>query len=304
MIWWLSLIAIVLIMLVLDLGVFHKKSHVIEMKEAIVWSIIWVLIALAFAFAIYYYKGINPAVLFLTGYLVEKSLSVDNLFVFIVIFSYFAIPGKYQHKILFWGIIGALVSRAVLIALGISLIQKFAWLTYVLGTFILITGIKTALDKGERLEPEKNPVIAFLRRVLPVANYFNEDKFFVKEGKKLLVTPLFIALIVVELTDVLFALDSIPAILAITLDPFLVYSSNLFAILGLRALYFALAGMMQMFEYLKYGISGILVLVGIKMLINDFFHLPEFAMLGLIILILGTSVVVSIFKLKNEKTDL
>ena len=293
-IWWVALLAIVTFMLVLDLGVFHRKAHVVAIREAITWSIIWVCISLMFCGAIWHFLGSKDAIQFLTGYLVEKSLSVDNLFVFIVIFTYFAVPGKYQHKVLFWGIIGAIVSRAILIALGIALIQKFAWLTYLLGVFIIVTGFRTAFGDESRLEPDKNPVITLLNRLLPVANYYDGDRFFIKQGSKTLVSPLFVTLLFIEITDVLFALDSIPAILAITLDPFLVYSSNLFAILGLRALYFALAGMMQLFGYLKYGISGVLVFVGAKMLVNDFVHFPEWLTLLLIASILGVSVIASV----------
>lgn len=293
---WVVLTIVVGVALVIDLGVFHRDAHVMRVREAILWSAIWIGIALAFNAGVYYFRGVQDGNLFLTGYLVEKALSVDNLFVFLAIFSYFAVPGKYQRAILFWGIIGAMVTRGVLIACGVALIHRFFWLTYVLGVFLIFTGLKTAFGDHNRFEPEKNPLILFLRKILPVTNYFAEGKFFVRESGKLFVTPLFVTLIVVEITDVLFALDSVPAILAITTDPFLVYSSNLFAILGLRALFFALAGLLGLFRYLQQGVSLILVLVGAKMLGDQFLHVPESVMLLSIVAILTVSVLASIWR--------
>lgn len=293
-IWWIALTLIFVISLALDLGVFHRHAHEVRMKEALIWSGIWIGMALLFAGALYLFMSPEKALLFLTGYIVEKALSVDNLFVFIIIFSYFAVPGKYQHKILFWGILGAIISRGIMIYLGVALIQRFHWLTWVLGVFLILTGIKSALQKGERLEPEKNPLVKFLRKTLPVTNYYDEGKFFVKEKGKLFVTPLFLALLVVEFTDIVFAVDSIPAILGITDDLFIVYSSNLFAILGLRALYFALASVMGLFRFLQFGISLVLVIVGIKMLSGSFFHVSEGLLLGATTLALVGSIVLSI----------
>ncbi len=290
-----GLIALVLF---LDLGVFRRHAHTISIREALVWSAIWISLSLAFNTWIYFELGRPAAVAFLTGYIVEKSLSVDNLFVFIVIFTFFAVPGKLQHRVLFWGIIGALITRGILIALGITLIQRFHWLTYVFGAFLIFTGIKATFSKEKRMEPERNPIIRLLNRILPVSKYYDEGKFFVKEGRHILATPLFVVLLVIEITDVLFALDSIPAILAITLDPFIVYSSNVFAILGLRALFFALAGVMQLFEYLQYGVSMVLVVVGVKMIVGSTFHIPDYVMLMAVGGILLSSIVVSLVKAK------
>lgn len=287
-------------MLALDLGVFHRKAHVVRLKEALGWSVVWICLALLFNLLIYFWLGPETALQFLAGYIIEKSLSVDNLFVFLLIFSYFSVPSVYQHKILFWGILGALIMRAIFIAAGITLIEKFHWMIYLFGGFLIITGIKMAFQKDKELHPEANPVLRLFRRFVPVTDQYHNDHFFVlKEGKRW-ATPLFVVLLLIETTDVIFAVDSIPAILAVTRDPFIVYTSNVFAILGLRALYFALAGIMQLFHYLHYGLSLILVFVGTKMLISDIYKVPIGIALAVIAGILIVSVVASILRPRPE----
>jgi len=292
---WIFFNIFVLAMLTLDLGVFHRKAHVIKIKEALVWSGVWITLALLFNLGIYIWRGPETALEFLAGYLIEKSLSVDNIFVFLLIFSYFGVPPLYQHKVLFWGILGALVMRAVFIATGITLIEKFHWTIYLFGAILVLTGVKMALQKERKIQPERNLVIRLFRRWVPVTEDYAQDKFFVKRAGRYLATPLFIVLIVVETTDVIFAVDSIPAILAITLDPFIVYTSNVFAILGLRALYFALSGVMELFHHLHYGLSVVLVFVGIKMLLTDLYKIPVSIALSVVAGILLVSVMASIF---------
>lgn len=291
---WVIFNIFVLAMLALDLGVFHRKAHVIKIKEALLWSAVWIALALIFNVGIYFWRGSETALQFLTGYLIEKSLSVDNIFVFLLIFSYFGMPPRYQHKVLFWGILGALITRAIFIATGVTLIQKFYWVIYILGAFLILTGIKIALQKDKEVHPERNPVLRLFRRFMPVTERYEDGRFFVKRGGRYLATPLFIVLLVVETTDIVFAVDSIPAILAITLDPFIVYTSNVFAILGLRALYFALAGIMKLFHRLHYGLAVILVFVGIKMLLADIYKIPVGVALGVVASILLISVIASI----------
>jgi tellurite resistance protein TerC len=289
-------------MLALDLGVFHRKAHVIKIKEALLWSGFWIALALLFNLGIYFWRGPETALEFLTGYLIEKSLSVDNLFVFLLIFTYFDVPPLYQHKVLFWGILGALIMRAIFIAAGITLIQTFHWIVYLFGIFLIYTGIKLARHKEREIHPERNPVVRIFRRIMPVSDQYEGDKFILRKGKGYVFTPLFIVLLIIETTDVIFAVDSIPAILAITLDPFVVYTSNVFAILGLRALYFALAGMMRLFHHLHYGLSAILVLVGIKMLLADIYKIPTAIALGLIAAILLISIIASVVKPRRAET--
>ena len=293
---WVAFNLFVLAMLALDLGVFHRQAHVVNVKEALLWSAIWIALALFFNLGIYFWRGPETALEFLTGYLIEKSLSVDNIFVFLMLFSYFRVPALYQHKVLFWGILGALIMRAIFIAMGVTLIQKFHWVIYVFGAFLILTGIKMALQKGKEIHPEKNPVLRLFRRWMPVTDHYEDGKFFVKRDRHYLATPLFVVLLVVETTDLIFAVDSIPAILAITLDPFIVYTSNVFAILGLRALYFALAGIMQLFSYLHYGLSAILVFVGAKMLLTDIYKMPVGIALGVVAAILLLSVIASVVR--------
>ena len=302
--WWVGFNLFVLMMLAIDLSVFHRKAHEVKFKEALIWSIVWIALALLFNLGIYFWRGPQTALEFLTGYLIEKSLSVDNLFIFLLIFSYFRVPALYQHKVLFWGILGALVMRAIFIAAGVTLIQKFHWLIYIFGGFLILTGIKMALEKEKEIHPERNPVLRLFRRFVPVTSDYEGDKFLVKHEGRYFATPLFITLLIVETTDVIFAIDSIPAILAITLDPFIVYTSNVFAILGLRSLYFALAGIMQLFHYLHYGLSAILVFVGVKMLLADIYKIPLGIALGVVAGFLLISVIVSIIRPREAENIL
>jgi len=300
---WIGFLAFVLVMLALDLGVFHRKSHEVKIKEALIWTAIWILMAMLFNYGIYVFMGEVKALEFLTGYVIEKSLSVDNLFVFIMIFTYFNVNPKYQHKILFWGILGALMMRAIFIFAGVALITKFHWIIYIFGGFLVFTGIKMLFHKDEIIEPEKNPLVRLFKKFMPVTSEEKEDKFFVKIDGKTFATPLFVVLLLVEFTDLIFAVDSIPAILAITNDTFIIFTSNVFAILGLRALYFALAGITQYFHYLKYGLSAILVFVGVKMLVVDFYKVPIVYSLSTILGILIISVVFSLLFPKNEQIN-
>jgi len=302
--WWVVFNIFVLAMLAIDLGVFHRKAHEIKTKEALIWSAIWITLALLFNLGIYFWRGPQTALEFLTGYLIEKSLSVDNIFIFLLIFSYFRVPALYQHKVLFWGILGALVMRAIFIAAGVTLIQKFHWLIYIFGGFLILTGIKMALEKEKKIHPERNPVLRLFRRFMPVTSDYEGDKFLVKHEGRYFATPLFITLLIVETTDVIFAIDSIPAILAITLDPFIVYTSNIFAILGLRSLYFALAGIMQLFHYLHYGLSAILVFVGAKMLLAYIYKIPVDIALGVVAGFLLISVIASIIRPREAESIL
>jgi tellurite resistance protein TerC len=291
---WIGFGLFVSAMLALDLGVFHRKSHVIRIKEAMIWSGVWVALALLFNLGLYYWRGPGPALEFLTGYLIEKSLSVDNIFVFLLIFTYFRVPPQYQHRALFWGVLGALIMRAILIALGVSLIQRFHWVVYIFGAFLILTGVKMALNKDREIRPERNPALRLFRRFAPVTDDYQSGKFFVKQEGRRMATPLLITLVVIETTDLVFAVDSIPAILAVTPDPFIIYTSNVFAILGLRSLYFALAGVMKSFHFLHYGLSAILVFVGAKMLLSDFYKIPVGVALGVVAGILIISVMASL----------
>ncbi len=291
----------VLAMLALDLLVFHRKPHEIKLKEALVWSGVWIGLALVFNAGVYIWQGRQPALEFLTGYLIEKSLSVDNIFVFLMIFSYFKVPQKYQHEVLFWGILGALLMRAGFIAGGITLIKHFHWIIYVFGAFLIFTGIKMALDKDKEIHPEKSLVLRLFHKIMPVTKNYEGGKFFVKKEGRTFATPLFVVLLIVETTDVIFAVDSIPAILAITHDPFIVYTSNVFAILGLRALYFALAGIIRLFHYLHYGLSAILVFVGTKMLIADLYKIPIGMSLTVVAVLLLLAIAASILWPKKVK---
>lgn len=300
---WVGFNAFVLAMLALDLGIFHRQAHEVKVREALLWSVVWIALALLFNALIFFWKGPQVALEFLTGYLIEKSLSVDNIFVFIMVFAYFRVPALYQHKVLFWGILGALIMRAIFIAAGVTLIEKFHWIIYVFGAFLILTGVKMALQKDKEIHPERNPMLRVFRRIMPVTADYRQDKFFVKQNGRRFATPLFVVLLVIETTDLIFAVDSIPAILAITLDPFIVYTSNVFAILGLRALYFALAGVMQLFHYLNYGLSAILVFVGAKMTVVDFYKIPIGVSLGVVAGILVISVVASLFWPRKAATE-
>jgi tellurite resistance protein TerC len=290
---WIAFNVFVLGMLALDLGVFHRKAHTVSIKEASIWSVVWVCLAMIFNVGVYFAWGSEKALEFFTGYVIEKSLSVDNLFVFLMIFQYFNTPNQYQHRVLFWGILGALVLRAIFIAAGSALLHNFHWMIYVFGGFLVVTGIKMYLQGDEKIEPEKNPVVRLFEKWVPISKEYDGKKFFVRRQGKVHATLLMLVLIVVETTDVIFAVDSIPAIFAITDDPFIVYTSNVFAILGLRALYFMLAGVMEMFVYLKVGLSFVLCFVGAKMMLVDIYKIPISASLMVIGGVLLLSIIAS-----------
>ena len=298
---WIVFNVFVLGLLALDLGVFHRKAHAVSIREALTWSIAWITLALIFNGWIYYMWGSEKALEFLAGYLIEKSLSVDNIFVFLVIFSYFSVPAMYQHRVLFWGILGALVMRAIFIAVGAALLTAFHWMIYLFGGFLVITGIKLLLAGDEQIDPEKNPAVRLARRLMPITKEYQGQRFFARIDGRIWATPLVLVLLVVETTDVIFAVDSIPAIFAVTMDPFIVYTSNVFAILGLRALYFLLAGIMNMFRYLKVGLAFVLCFVGVKMMIVDLFKIPIGISLGVIAGILAISIVASLVVSRSEQ---
>ncbi len=287
-------------MLVLDLGVFHRRSHTVKFREAMLWSVAWIALAGIFATVIFFWHGRTPMLEFVTGYVIELSLSVDNLFVFLLIFRFFQVPPDHQHKVLFWGILGALVMRAIFIVAGVGLIQRFHWIIYVFGALLVYSGVKLFFQNEAEIHPEKNPVLRVFRRWVPVTKDFEGNKFFVRRPG-LYATPLFVVLLVVETTDLLFAVDSIPAILAITRDAFIVYTSNVFAIMGLRSMYFALAGMMEMFRYLHYGLALVLVFVGAKMLVSHYVDIPTHLALAGVAGVLSISVIASIANPKKAK---
>lgn len=301
---WAVFNAFVLGMLALDLGVFHKKSEEITVRNALTWTGIWITLAMCFNVFIYYYFGKQPAIEFLTGYVIEKSLSVDNIFVIIMIFSYFQVPASYQHKVLFWGILGALVMRVIFIFAGIELIHQFHWLIYIFGGFLIFTGLRMIFASESKIDPDRNPFVRLVRMVFPVTAAFESDNFFVRRNGALWATPLFVVVILIESTDLIFAVDSIPAILAITDDPFIVYTSNVFAILGLRSLYFALSGIEKYFHYLKYGLATILAFVGAKMCLTDYYKIPIDVSLIVIVCLLAISIVASILfpQKKDQET--
>jgi tellurite resistance protein TerC len=289
-------------MLVLDLGVFHRRAHTVEFGEALAWSGAWIALAAIFAVVIFFWHGRTPALEFVTGYVIELSLSVDNLFVFLLIFRFFQVPTIHQHKVLFWGILGALIMRAIFIATGVSLIHRFHWIIYAFGAFLVYSGIKLFFQEESEIHPEKNPVLRLFRRWVPVTKDYVGNKFFVR-SRGLYATPLFVVLLVVETTDLLFAVDSIPAILAITRDAFIVYTSNVFAILGLRSMYFALAGMMEMFRYLHYGLSLVLISVGAKMLLSHYLEIPTPVALAVVAGVLAISVIASMADPKKKAAE-
>ena len=299
---WIGFHVFIFIMLALDLGVFHKHTHKVPVKEAIIWSCIWITLALLFDFFIYTDKDFGPikALEFLTGYVIEYSLSVDNIFVFILIFSYFAVNNQYQHKILFWGILGALIMRGLFIFTGVALINRFQWIVIIFGGFLVFTGIRMLVQKETQVDPEKNAIVRFFRRFLPVTESLHGDKLIIVQNRKMYATPLFLVLLIIESSDLIFAVDSIPAVLAISKSTFIVYTSNIFAILGLRSLYFAVAGIIGYFRFLKIGLAFVLTFVGLKML-GSFFHfeIPIVISLGVIISILLVSILASVF-IKRE----
>jgi len=299
---WVAFNIFILAMLALDLGIFHRRAHVVSIKEALIWTLIWTVLTLVFNVGVYYWRGTDVALQFFTGFLIERSLSVDNLFVFLLIFSYFGVNAKYQHKVLMWGILGALVMRAGMIFLGVTLVNAFHWILYVFGAFLIITGIKMGLQKEESIHPERNVIVRLARRILPVTSKYHNGHFFAKIDGKRFATPLLIVVIAIEVSDMVFAVDSIPAIFGVTQDAFIIYTSNVFSILGLRALYFALAGVMNLFEYLKYGLAAVLSFIGIKMVLMDIYHISIVAALGVVGGILVVSILASIIWPSKKET--
>ena len=293
---WAVFSVVIVAMLALDLGVLHRRPHEVKLREALTWSAVWIALAMAFMVMVYFWRGSHVALEFLTCYLIEESLSVDNLFVFLVIFSYFNVPKHLHHKVLFWGIVGAVVMRAAFIVAGVAVLARFEWLVYVLGGLLIVTGIRMATHQDQDIHPERNPVLRIFRRFFPVTEGYEGNRFFVRKAARTLATPLFVVLLVVETTDVAFAIDSVPAALSITLDPFVVFTSNIFAILGLRSLYFALAGIMPMFVYLHYGLSVILVFTGVKMIAAHWVPVPIGVALSVVAGVLAISVVASVLR--------
>jgi tellurite resistance protein TerC len=296
---WVGFNLFVLAMLVLDLGIFHRNAHPVSIREATIWSAVWIALALLFNAGIYFFSGPELALQFLAGYLIEKSLSVDNIFVFVLLFSYFSVPAAYQHRVLFWGILGALVMRGILIALGAMLLENFHWILYLFGAFLIVTGVRMAFNKDEAVHPERNPLLKLVRRVVPVTADYEGDRFLVWRAGHALVTPLLLVLLVVETTDLVFALDSIPAVFAVSRDPFIVYTSNVFAILGLRSLYFVFANVMSKFYYLKFGLSVVLSFVGVKMVLSDIYHVPIGLSLAVIAFVLASALIASIVRARH-----
>lgn len=293
---WGGFVLFILIMLIIDLGIFNRKVHAITIKEATTWSIVWISLALLFNSGIYTTFGYQPALEFFTGYLIEKALSVDNIFVFLVIFSAFAVPRRLQHRVLFWGIIGALLMRAFFIGTGALLLQKFEWIMYLFGAILVLTAIKLVVQREKEPHPERNLTVRLFRKFIPMTTSYDSNRFFCKENGKRVATPLMLVLVTIEITDLIFAVDSIPAIFAVTRDPFIVFTSNIFAILGLRSLFFLLTGIMEKFHYLKIGLSAILAYVGVKMLIMEFYHIPIFISLLVIAFILISAVIASLVR--------
>jgi tellurite resistance protein TerC len=296
---WIGFNVFVLAMLAVDLFVFHREAHAVRTAEALVWSVIWIVLALLFGAGVYAFMGREAGLEYFAGYLIERALSIDNIFVFILIFSFFRVPARHQHRVLFWGILGALLMRGAMIAAGAYLIHQFHWVIYVFGGFLVFTGIRMGTHSEEVLDLESNPMIRLVRRLLPVSAGYRGEKFFVREHvagvSRIVVTPLFVVLALIETTDLIFAIDSIPAIFAITDEPFIIYSSNIFAILGLRAMYFLLADVMDRFHYLKVGLSVVLVFVGVKMLATDVYKIPVGLSLAVIVLVLGVAMAASWF---------
>jgi tellurite resistance protein TerC len=294
---WIAFNAFALLMLVIDLRVFHRPGHVIQFREALGWSLMYVAQAAAFAAILYFWQGRESSLEFVAGYVVELSLSVDNLFVFLVIFNYFAVPEEQQHRVLFWGILGALILRGIFIGAGVGLIHRFHWLLYLFGALLIYSGIRVCISGEHQVDPASNPVVKMLRKWIPVTTEYRNGRFFVRnpqENGRLYATPLLVVLLVIETTDVLFAVDSIPAVLAITLKAFIVYTSNVFAILGLRSMFFAVAGLMKLFRFLHYGLAVILILVGAKMLLGDYIEIPIGVTLGSVAAVLVVAIAVSL----------
>ena len=297
---WVGFNIFVLAMLALDLGVFHRKAHAVSLKEASIWSVVWITLAMVFNAGLYLFAGPEPALQFFTGYLIEKSLSVDNIFIFLLLFTFFKVPAAYQHRVLYWGILGALIMRGTLIAVGVALIESFHWIIYLFGAFLIFTGIRMGFHKEIEVHPENDLLLKFIRRFVPVTENYEHDRFFVRRAGQVMVTPLLLVLLVIDTTDLIFAVDSIPAVFAVTRDPFLVYTSNIFAILGLRSLYFVFAGIMEKFYYLKLGLSVILTFVGVKMVLADVFSLPTALSLVVIAVVLTIAIVASIVRTRHQ----
>lgn len=300
---WGGFLLFVLLMLALDLGVFHKKAHVVSIKEATIWSIVWVVMASIFGGVVWSQMGPTPGLEFFTGYLIEKSLAVDNLFVFVAVFGYFAVPAVHQHRVLFWGVLGALVMRAIFIIGGAALLAQFHWIIYLFGAFLLFTGLKMLKTDDAPADPSQNVVLKIARKVLPTTDQMHGDKFFVKEAGKWVATPLFLVLILIEVTDLVFAVDSIPAIFAVTRDPFLVFTSNIFAILGLRSMYFVLADVVHRFATLKIGLAFVLIFVGCKMALIDVVKVPTMVSLGVIATLIGGSIAISLWRTRDTANN-
>lgn len=297
---WVGFNLFVLALLAVDLEVFHRRAHAVSLREASVWSAVWIALGLAFGLGVLALGSQQQGLEYFTGYLIEKSLSVDNIFVFVLVFTYFAVPAQYQHRVLFWGVLGALVMRGILILVGAELLDRFHAVMYVFGAIVVLSGVRMLTQRHEELHPERNPAVRLIRRLLPVSTEYHGQRFFVRERGALMLTPLAIVLVIVETTDLVFAVDSIPAVFAVTRDPFIVYTSNVFAILGLRSLYFLLAGVVHRFVYLKPALSGILVWVGVKMLIADVYKIPTTLSLGVVAGALAVAVLASI--LRNRVT--
>ena len=297
---WIAFLSFIGGMLAIDLLVFQREAHAVSMREAAIWSGVWVALGLTFGVIVWLWQGPQAGGEYLAGYLIEKSLSVDNIFVFALVFGYFAVPAEYQHRVLFWGVFGALVFRAIFIVAGATLLDQFHWMIYVFGAFLVITGIRMARSNDEHVDPGKNPVLRAFRRFVPMTDGMRGEHFLVKEAGRRLATPLLAVLVVVETTDIIFAIDSIPAIFAVTTDTFLVFTSNAFAILGLRALYFLLAGMIGRFAYLKIGLAFVLAFVGAKMLISEFYKVPIWLSLTVIAAAIAISIIVSLRRPPTE----
>jgi tellurite resistance protein TerC len=293
LLFWILFNLFVVLMLALDLGVLNRRAHAVGFREALAWSAMWIALALSFAVIVFFWHGKKESLEFVTGYVIELSLSIDNLFVFLVLFRYFRVPSQYQHKVLFWGILGALVMRGVFIVAGVGLIRRFEWITYFFGALLVYSGLKLMRQGDKQIDPGKNPVLRLFRRWMPVTEEYHEGQFWIRR-ERLYATPLLIVLLMLETTDVLFAVDSIPAILAITLNAFIVYTSNVFAILGLRSMYFALAGVMDLFEYLHYGLSVVLMFIGVKMLVSHYYRIPTGIALGVVVAVLGIAILLSV----------
>lgn len=293
LLFWILFNLFVIALLTLDLGVLNRRAHAVGLREAIAWSAAWIALAGAFAVVVFFWHGRAQALQFVTGYVIELALSVDNLFIFLLIFRYFQVPDEHQHRVLFWGVLVALLMRGLFIAAGVGLIEQFAWITYAFGALLIYSGVKLLTHGSVEIHPEKNPVLRLFRRAFPVTDQYEGGRFFARKDK-LYATPLLVVLLVVETTDILIAVDSVPAVLAVTLNAFIVYTSNVFAILGLRSLYFALAGMMDRFQYLHYGLSVVLIFVGVKMIGSHYVEVPTEWVLGIVLLVLATSIVASL----------